>query len=65
MNNDSPSVAVTIEFDCEECGTFEVIKSKSTLIQHCAGCGKLSKPLRIVCAGINIDGVWKIRQLQD
>lgn len=57
------SAVVTVEFKCDECGEYEVIKSKSTLTQHCSSCGRLSKPSRVVSVGIKIDGVWKVNFL--
>ena len=57
------SASVTVEFVCDECGEYEVIKSKGTLIQYCSSCGRLSEPSRIVSVGIKIDGVWKIKFL--
>ena len=57
------SASVTVEFVCYECGEYEVIKSKGTLIQYCSSCGRLSEPSRIVSVGIKIDGMWKIKFL--
>jgi len=57
------SASVTVEFVCDECGEYEVIKSKGTLIQYCSSCGRLSEPSRIVSVGIKIDGMWKIKFL--
>ena len=56
------SACVTVEFLCDECGEFDVIKSKSTLVQFC-GCGKEAKPIRIVSAAIKLDGKWFIHSL--
>jgi hypothetical protein len=53
---------VTVEFLCDDCGKFEVIKTKSTLVQFC-GCGKESKPIRIISAAINLDGKWVNRPM--
>ncbi len=63
MTNDN-MVWVTIEYHCEECGVYEVIKSKSTLVQYC-GCGKLSRPVSIVNAAIKMDDKWIVRKLQN
>jgi hypothetical protein len=56
------SACVTVEFLCDKCGKFEVIKSKSTLVQLC-GCGKAARPMRIVNAAIKQDGKWIIHFL--
>jgi hypothetical protein len=56
------SACVTVEFLCDDCGEFEVIKSKSTLVQFC-GCGKAARPIRIVNASIKQDGKWLIYSL--
>lgn len=57
------SAVVTVEFKCDECGKYEVIKLKSTLTQYCSSCGRLSKPSLVVSVGIKINGVWKIKFL--
>ena len=57
------SAVVTVEFVCDECGEYEVIKSKGTMIQYCLSCGRVSKTSKIVSVGIKIDGVWKIKFL--
>ncbi len=56
------SACVTIEFRCEECGEFEVIKSKSTLVQFCR-CGNKATPIRIVNAAVRLDGRWIVHFL--
>jgi hypothetical protein len=56
------SAFVTVEFLCDECGEFEVIKSKSTLVQFC-GCGKAARPVRIVNASIKQGGEWLVYSL--
>lgn len=56
---------VTVEFLCEECGKYEVIKNKSTLTQYCIYCGKKSDPIRIVNVGVKKDGKWIIHSLHN
>ena len=63
--NDQFEAAAVVEFECEECGKYEVIKSKATLLQYCCGCGIPSKPLRIIRVGIKTEGVWKNAKLNE
>ena len=58
----SCSACVTVEYLCEDCGEFEVIKSCSTLTQFC-GCGKEAKPTRIINAAIKQDKKWIMQSL--
>lgn len=57
--------AVAVVFDCTTCGEFEVLKSESTLVQFCAGCGELAKPTQIVRASVLTDGVWKTANMRN
>lgn len=63
MSKTKSEAVVTVEFECDECGKYEVIKSKSNLMQYCSSCGRLSAPSRIMSVGIKIDGVWKVKSL--
>lgn len=55
----SHSAYATVEFFCDDCGEFDVIKNKSTLTQFC-GCGKMARPVRIINVAIKQGKKWFI-----
>lgn len=57
-------VTCTVDFLCDACGEFEVIKQHSSLTQLC-GCGQVAKPLRIRSAGVKQGGKWSSYALVD
>jgi len=63
--NEDIKAVVTITYNCDVCGDFDVIKSKSTMLQFCAGCGKRANPMSIESVGVKIDGVWKLKKLEE
>lgn len=64
--NDAPCrVVADVEFVCEQCGPFEVLKSKSTLKQLCSWCGKTATATRIVTVTVVVDGKWVAYKLQN
>ena len=64
MSEDIKAV-VTITYNCDVCGDFDVIKSKSSMLQFCAWCGNRAYPTSIESVGVKIDGVWKLKRLYE